>query len=69
MRIHNYGNDYVQANKFREREIINVENKTEVNRPEPTEPIPVATEKPDEAQEKAKVRYKKKNSDKTDNVQ
>lgn len=35
MKVHNYGNDYVQARKFKEN-VNNVCNQTAVNRPEPS---------------------------------
>lgn len=39
MKIHNYGNDYVQASKFKKESVNNVCNQTEVYRPEPTEEV------------------------------
>lgn len=39
MRIHKFGNDYVQADKFEKESVNNVENQTADNRPEPSETV------------------------------
>lgn len=68
MKIHNYGNDYVQANKFKES-VDNVCNQTATDRPEPTEAVSEAeaTEETAEAaaegKENRRSRKGKKQSD------
>ncbi len=77
MKIHNYGNDYVQASKFKKESVNNVCNQTEIYRPEPTEAVsteaaedisPVetaeeATEAATEEKENRRGRRGKKQSD------
>lgn len=63
MKIHNYGNDYVQANKFKKECVNNVENQTTDNRPKSYESLSAET-----AEEQAEVKEtrqgrKKKQSD------
>lgn len=63
MKIHNYGNDYVQASKFKKESVSNAENQTTDNRPEPSEPLSAETaEEQAEAKETHQGR-KKKQSD------
>lgn len=63
MKIHNYGNDYVQARKFEKESVKNVENKT--NRNEPAAPRP--TETKDEVEEETKTQVKKFGKKKVNN--
>ena len=49
MRIHNLGNDYVQARKFENESVNHVENQTADNRPEPSEEVPTKTAEAEEA--------------------
>lgn len=66
MKVHNYGNDYVQARKFKEN-VNNVCNQTAVNRPEPSGAIPetdeIAEEVKTAVEEKNRKGRKKKLSD------
>lgn len=60
MKIHNYGNDYVQANKFKKESVNNAENQTTDNRPEPSEPLSAeTTEEQAETKETRQGRKKK----------
>lgn len=63
MKIHNYGNDYVQARKFEKESVKDVENKT--TRDEPTAPRP--TEIKDETEAETKMQVKKFGKKKVNN--
>lgn len=65
MKIHNYGNDYVQARKFKEK-ISNAGNRIAEN--EPTSSREVRTEASETPKEGAKTKKASKKKDNTDNV-
>ena len=46
MKIHNYGNDYVQAYKFKNESVNNVTNQASKNRSEPVKSVPTETTQP-----------------------
>lgn len=64
MKIHNYGNDYIQARKF--KEIGNAGNR--IAKDEPTAPREVRAETAETPKEGAKTKKASKKKDNTDNV-
>lgn len=63
MKIHNYGNDYVQANKFKKESVNNAENQTTDNRPEHSESLPSETTEEQAETKDTRQGRKKKLSD------
>lgn len=66
MKIHNYGNDYVQARKFEKESVKNVENKVDRNEPAISKQAQIKNEAEEEKTQVKKFGKKKVNN--SDNV-
>lgn len=55
MKIFNYSNDYVRAEKFKKESVTNVDNQTKDDRPKPTEEVSTEAVEAPEVKEEAEV--------------
>lgn len=62
MKIHNYGNDYVQARKFKKESVKNVENKIAGNEPTTSKQAQTKIEAEEEKTQVKKFGKKKTNN-------
>lgn len=66
MKIHNFGNDYVQADKFKKESVNHVENQTTDNRPESSESLSTETSEAEEAKAETEENHRGRKAKKSD---